>query len=156
MPRWWGVQNENPMQAVCEVKPGSRGLKLLGLGRIPESLRPWTWLPILLAIMGIVRRSPPDRYSFYPVCPIYSYLHFQCPGCGTTRAFAAALHGHILEALRLNPLTTVLVPIAVIHVVTRLMENRRSLEPLHTLQPAPRITYALLGMSVIFTIARNL
>jgi hypothetical protein len=45
---------------------------------------------------------PPAQYHFYPQCPIHQYFHLDCPGCGATRALAALLHGHLLEALRLN------------------------------------------------------
>ena len=45
---------------------------------------------------------PPGQYGFYPVCPVYRYLHVLCPGCGATRALAALLHGRVGEALRLN------------------------------------------------------
>ncbi len=66
-----------------------------------------------LAFLAVVLvRFPPDRYAIYPVCPIYHYLHLQCPGCGTTRALAALLHGHIAEAFHLNPFTTLLLPLA--------------------------------------------
>ncbi len=47
---------------------------------------------------------PPEQYSFYPQCPIHTYLHLQCPGCGATRALAALLHGRLTEAFHLNAL----------------------------------------------------
>jgi len=53
---------------------------------------------------------PPERFSFYPACPIHQYLHIDCPGCGATRALAALLHGRLGDALRLNTLFVLLLP----------------------------------------------
>jgi hypothetical protein len=53
---------------------------------------------------------PPERYAFYPVCPIHEWLRLRCPGCGITRALAALLTGHIREAARQNALVLALVP----------------------------------------------
>ena len=41
-----------------------------------------------------------------------SCLHLQCPGCGATRALAALLHGHVIEAMNFNALITLLLPFA--------------------------------------------
>jgi hypothetical protein len=49
-------------------------------------------------------RFPPDRYAFYPPCPFHAFTGWDCPGCGTTRAIAAMLHGDLLRAFSLNPL----------------------------------------------------
>jgi hypothetical protein len=54
---------------------------------------------------------PPGQYGFYPVCPVYRYLHVLCPGCGATRALAALLHGQVGEALRLNWLIVISLPV---------------------------------------------
>jgi hypothetical protein len=47
---------------------------------------------------------PPEQYGFYPRCPIHTYLHLQCPGCGCTRALAALLHGRVADAFHFNAL----------------------------------------------------
>jgi hypothetical protein len=98
---------------------------------------------------------PPTQSSFYPACPIRQYLGIECPGCGTTRALAALLHGHLREALRLNALFVLLLPFALTGAAESL---RRALRPGHfrwPQPPAPAI-YATLAAAVIFTIARNL
>jgi hypothetical protein len=63
---------------------------------------------VLLCVMLYV--WPPARYSFYPVCPFHTFLHVECPGCGATRALAALLRGHLVEALRLNAFFVVALP----------------------------------------------
>jgi len=123
--------------------------------RIAELSRAAAPLAILAAVAATLLLFPPAQYGFYPQCPIYRYLHIQCPGCGTTRAFAALLHGHIIEALRLNALTTLLAPVAVIYAALsyrRFLERRPLLLPR---LPAPCI-YASLAVAALFTIVRNL
>jgi hypothetical protein len=46
---------------------------------------------------------PPVTAGFYPQCLFHQLTGLDCPGCGTTRALHALLHGRVLEALRFNP-----------------------------------------------------
>ena len=45
----------------------------------------------------------PGSVPFYPACPLRALTGWLCPLCGGLRAAHALLHGHILEALTLNP-----------------------------------------------------
>jgi Protein of unknown function (DUF2752) len=103
----------------------------------------------------ILLRFPPALYSFYPHCPIHQHLHILCPGCGTTRALAALLHGNIGEALHLNALTTLLSPAALVYAAAcyRQIFTRR---PIHLPQPPRAAIYATLAATAVFTVARNL
>jgi hypothetical protein len=94
-------------------------------------------------------RFPPTQYGFYPQCPIHQYLGILCPGCGTTRALAALLQGHVAEALHFNPLTTLLIPTALVWV---LFSGRR---PTQLCLP-PTTLCILLALATLFTIVRNL
>ena len=51
----------------------------------------------------VVYAFPPQAHSFYPPCTFREMTGLLCPGCGSTRALHQLLHGHIGEALRLNP-----------------------------------------------------
>src|ERR1043165_9106754 len=64
----------------------------------------------VLAGLGVVYQFPPAEYSFYPRCLIYTTTHWLCPGCGSTRALHALLHGDVQSALHYNALFTVLAP----------------------------------------------
>lgn len=84
-------------------------------------LRRLTKYPLVLGTLAISGVSaftlfyfPPSLYHFYPVCPIWSLFHVQCPGCGTTRALAALLHGHVEQAMRFNHLTICALPLIAI------------------------------------------
>jgi hypothetical protein len=52
----------------------------------------------------------PGRTGFFPGCPFRALTGLNCPGCGTTRALHQLLHGHIIAAFELNPLTFLLWP----------------------------------------------
>jgi Protein of unknown function (DUF2752) len=109
---------------------------------------------IILAA-ALLLHYPPAQYPFYPQCPIHLYLHLDCPGCGTTRALAALLQGHLREALRLNALTTLLLPIAIFYAVRSYIHLLRS-EPIHLPQPSTRTLQLACAITVAFTILRNL
>jgi len=118
------------------------------LAPIAKAAAPWLALP---SIAALLLRFPPEQYSFYPRCPIYTYLHLQCPGCGTTRALAALLHGHFAEALHLNPLTVLLLPLLMLYLA---YSHARGKEPFSTL-PQPAI-YGTLIVTAAFMLLRNL
>lgn len=58
----------------------------------------------MLAVAGawVLYHYPPATSTFYPQCVFHQVTGLDCPGCGTTRALHALLHGRIGEAFRLN------------------------------------------------------
>jgi hypothetical protein len=124
-------------------------------GRFSEILRAGAPLVVVAIGCGVLVSFPPAQNSFYPRCPIYELLHLQCPGCGATRALAALLHGHFSEAMYLNGLTTVLLPIVVIGGVRWYCRYVRR-EAGHWPQPSSAAIYATLATAMIFAVARNL
>jgi len=59
------------------------GLGILAAGAYLVSLVPFRWIP---------------------PCGFHTLTGHPCPSCGATRMTQALLHGHLLEAFRLNPL----------------------------------------------------
>ena len=53
----------------------------------------------------------PGKTGFFPSCPFRALTGFNCPGCGTTRAVHQLLHGHVVAAFEINPLTILLLPV---------------------------------------------
>lgn len=124
--------------------------------RVADVLRAAAPLAAIAFAAAMFLRFPPEQYAqFYPQCPIYSFLHLQCPGCGTTRALAALLHGHVLEALRLNALTTLLMPLAAIYAAICYVQFLQR-KPIRLPQPSCSAVYATLAVAVIFMVSRNL
>lgn len=112
--------------------------------------------PTVLALTAtVLLLFPPEHFGFYPQCPIHEYLHLLCPGCGATRALAALLRGHLAEAMRFNPLVTLLLPFAAAYGIlcyTRFVLGRPQRWP----EPPSIAIYSLVAMTAIFTIFRNL
>jgi hypothetical protein len=60
----------------------------------------------LIGVTGawVLYTFPPATSNFYPLCFFKVTTGLDCPGCGSTRALHALLHGRIAEAFRFNPL----------------------------------------------------
>ena len=112
-------------------------------------------LAAALLLCALLLIFPPTRFSFYPICPIRELLGIQCPGCGATRALAALLRGHLVEALRLNALFVLLLPGALAAAVE---SYRRAMRPgvFRWPQPSAPALYATLAAAALFTIVRNI
>jgi Protein of unknown function (DUF2752) len=124
-------------------------------GRFATTLRAATPLATAAALAAVLWRFPPAQSSFYPQCPIYSMFHLECPGCGGTRALAALLHGHVSEALRLNALVTLMLPLAIGYGFVcywRFLERR----PLRWPPTPPAAIYTAIAVAAVFTLLRNL
>jgi hypothetical protein len=77
---------------------------------------------VLIAALGLVAVplllvADPATSSFFPPCPWRAATGWLCPGCGSTRALHALLHGHLTEALQLNPFTVVALPVVAAHLI---------------------------------------
>jgi len=123
--------------------------------RTAIALRAAAPLALLATVAIMLLRLPPAQSSFYPRCPIYEYLHLQCPGCGATRALAALLRGHFREAIHFNALVTSLLPIAAAYSTIwyrRLLQGEATRWP----QLPQPVLYCAFGIAATFTILRNL
>lgn len=110
---------------------------------------------VTLVAVALMLRFPPTQFGFYPECPIHHAFGILCPGCGATRALAALLHGNIAEALRLNALATLLMPLVFGYAIAAYSLFLRH-RPLRLPQPPPTTIYATLGIAVAFTLVRNM
>lgn len=65
-----------------------------------------------LLVIGILTFFDPFSASnVLPPCLFHALTHLYCPGCGTTRALHALLHGEPVLAVRMNPLTVIALPL---------------------------------------------
>lgn len=58
---------------------------------------------LLLALL-LRQADPAAPGSPWPPCPLHALTGWLCPGCGSTRALHALLHGDLARALAMNPL----------------------------------------------------
>lgn len=97
-----------------------------------------------------------DRLWLLPtVCPVRALTGLYCPGCGSTRAASALLHGDLVEAFGHNPLAVVFTPVVVYAGLKQAarMATGRSIPRRHI--PA-RYIWGLLGLMVAYAVLRNL
>jgi hypothetical protein len=104
---------------------------------------------------ALLFQFPPEQYGFYPRCPIFRFTHWECPGCGSTRALAALLHGRIAEALHYNALFIFLAPLFLSYFVVTYCVAMRDNRLVWPSLPMP-VLKSLLFFTIVFTVSRNL
>jgi hypothetical protein len=124
-------------------------------GRTANTMRATAPMAVVVTAAAILMRFPPDQSSFYPRCPIYEYLHLQCPGCGATRALAALLRGHFGEAMHCNALAMLLLPIAATYGALWYSSFLQR-KPIRWPQLPQAAIYGAFAIATAFTILRNL
>ena len=90
----------------------------------------------------------------FPRCTVKTLTGLDCPGCGAQRAIHAMLHGHILEALRLNALFVIELPLLLLLALTSLFTDR--FHRLRRILVSRTFILILLATIIVFTIVRNL
>lgn len=65
----------------------------------------------LVAAVVLARFDPNAAGSVLPPCPFHALTGLYCPGCGSTRALHALLGGDIGQAMAMNPLLVLLLPV---------------------------------------------
>jgi hypothetical protein len=123
----------------------------------PKRLNLNLWIGVLstATLVLVLFFFDPSRSGFYPLCYFHRVTGLLCPGCGGLRATHQLLHGHILEALRLNAfLVLVLLPAACfigLRWLIRFLQQKPN-----KLEFRLRWLWLGLGSAVVFGIARNL
>ena len=83
---------------------------------------------IIVIIAGVYLYSQydPEKSLFFPKCPVYTLTGYQCPGCGSQRAFHSLFHGEIVKAFMYNPLMMLIMPYALLGVYIEYIANRNT------------------------------
>lgn len=107
-----------------------------------------TIVVVVGVIVGVVVlwSFDPRSAGFFPKCPMFLWTGLQCPGCGTTRALHALVHGDLAAAVRFNPFTMALLALGVIKLAT---------PPLPRPWRAP-VAVVVFVAAAVFGVARNL
>lgn len=117
---------------------------------------------LLLVGAGAALRWPVLLRGLWP-CPFRAVTSLPCPTCGLTRVLLLLAEGRVAEALRLAPLPTLLLGVALslgLVEALRLLRRRDSLDLLLTrwLRPSP-VRWSLAGLAGLlwsYAIARSL
>jgi hypothetical protein len=109
----------------------------------------WVLLSIFAAAAIYVYATDPMSPSSIP-CVFHETTGFYCPGCGMTRAVHAALHGHLLAAIRFNPLMIFVLP----PLLWRILADAWSPAPRTPVRPM--WLYLFFALVLAFWIGRNI
>lgn len=96
----------------------------------------------------------PGRSGIFPACPFHTLTGLNCPGCGTTRGLHQLLHGHLVAAFELNPLTMLLLPILGYSLIAY-TRSAITGHPLPQLSLSPKFGWVLTGLILGFWVFRN-
>ena len=114
-----------------------------------------TMLPLAIIpaayIAGYIYQNYLRIYVF--PCPVNTFWHIYCPGCGGTRCFYALLSGDIAKALKCNALAAAAVVLAALYWV----ENALSLagKSVKIIPRSRSFIIAASGIAVAYVILRN-
>lgn len=101
-------------------------------------------LGLALGMLGIVIALNPEDNRLFPPCPFHYATGYYCPGCGSLRAIHNLFHGRIVEALSLNPLMVLSIPIILLMLLRPSWAYK------------PWVPWACVAILVCYGIARNL
>ncbi len=111
-----------------------------------------TGLAAVIAVMLVVYAFDPISGAFpYPRCIFKVLTGLDCPGCGSTRALHALLHGRISEAADANPAVFVAVPLAALCCAA----ESPKMERLRRVLFSPVAIAAIIAATLLWTIFRN-
>ncbi len=104
------------------------------------------------ALVAVYFANPFVPGGLLPPGPLHALTGLWCPGCGTTRAIHALLHGHLALALSMNPLAVLSLPLLPVIVYLN-GPHAAARGPLARLLCSPRAWAVLL---VAYGVLRNL
>jgi hypothetical protein len=113
----------------------------------------WVGLTAISVFLFFFNPSSPAN-QFFPKCPFRLVTGFQCPGCGSTRAFYQLLHLHPVAAFKFNPLIMLTLPF-LIYGFLGFTKSALTGKPYRRLFIPPIYLWAWLVLMVFFWVFRN-
>ena len=98
--------------------------------------------------------NPYQQTDFFMSCPFYKITGYQCPGCGSQRAFHEVLHFHFLEAFKQNALFVLGIPYVLLIFYANF--NKEKHQKLRQALVGNKTLLILLIVAILFGVLRNL
>jgi hypothetical protein len=125
---------------------------------VNEPSRNWVRLGVAAlaaCAVGVVYWFDPVAAVWFPKCPFYVLTGWHCPGCGTTRAAHALLHGDLPQALAYNALFVCAAPL-LLGLSIGLVVSRQATWSRWTTNISHRWIWLIVALLVVFTVVRNI
>ena len=114
----------------------------------------WIFVVIILVIVGYYfLLNPYEQEYFFISCPFYKISGYQCPGCGSQRAFHELLHLRIFEAMKQNVLFVLAIPYFLLVFYTSFHQEKY--QKLRQILIGNKTLLFLLAIAILFGIFRN-
>src|ERR1051325_7439110 len=113
----------------------------------------WLGLAAGAVFLFFFNPSSPSN-QFFPQCPFRLVTGWQCPGCGSTRAFYQLLHLHPVAAFKLNPLIMLTLPF-IVYGFLGFTRSAITGKPYRRLFIPPVYLWAWLVLLLFFWVFRN-
>ncbi len=114
----------------------------------------WTFGLVLAGVLLYYYYAvDPSLSASAPKCTFKVLTGWDCPGCGSQRAFHALLHGHVAEAWGHNAFIFFALPIALFYAVVE--TGRRRWPRFHAASIHPAILLPLAAAIILWWIGRN-
>lgn len=94
----------------------------------------------------------PERVRWLPACPFHMYTGLYCPGCGMLRSIHQLLNGNFKQALSLNPLVIVLIPVLAFVIVCEM----RAITGKQEYRLSARVHLVIAVIIIAFGVIRNI
>ena len=115
------------------------------------------WLLIFLFIIVVLYfyfLNPSENRSYFLPCFFYEITGYQCPGCGSQRAFHELLHFHFLAATKQNLLFVLGIPYVLAAIFFNL--KKKKYPKMNEFLLGNRTLLVLLVIVILFGVFRNL
>ena len=114
----------------------------------------WIFVVIILVVVGYYfLLNPYEQEYFFISCPFYQISGYQCPGCGSQRAFHELLHLRIFEAIKQNVLFVLAIPYVLLIFYTSFHQEKY--QKLRQILMGNKTLLILLVVAILFGIFRN-
>jgi len=122
--------------------------------KVIEKGKVYTGMAALICLGIVLYLYSPEKSGFYPPCIFHKITGLYCPGCGTTRALHALLHGRILDAISYNAAILILLP-SFLWWYSLYVLQEFSIPWKNKYDFPPMFFTALLALVILFGILRN-
>lgn len=116
----------------------------------------WGAAIVAVAALLCIYWMDPGQVAWYPKCPIKLLTGWDCPGCGSSRALHALLHGEVGRALAFNPIWVVGIPYVLILSWLEYFGGKERCPQLRQAMTSRVAAWIILGVLGAYTVVRNL